>query len=118
LTFLGFLVVAASPWEIEFYELANGEQPCQDWLDRLSDGRAKARINLRLDRVRAGNFGDYKSVGQGVFELRMSFGPGYRIYFGILGEAVILLLLGGDKGSQAKDIQRAQEFWKDYRRGK
>jgi hypothetical protein len=72
---LEFLIVAAPDWEIEFYELANGDQPCQDWLDCLSDSRAKARINLRLDRLCDGNFGDYKSVGQGVLELRMPFGP-------------------------------------------
>jgi putative addiction module killer protein len=110
--------VAASHWEIEFYEMANGEQPCQNWLDSLSDDRTKARINGRLDRLCAGNFGDYKSVGQGVFELRMPFGPGYRIYFGIIEETVILLLLGGDKSTQVKDIQRAQQFWQDYKRSK
>jgi putative addiction module killer protein len=115
---LGFLIVAAPAWEIEFYAMANGEQPCQDWLDCLSDSRAKARINLRLDRLCDGNFGDYKSVGQGVLELRMPFGPGYRVYFGIIGERVILLLLGGDKSTQARDIPRAQQFWRDYRRAK
>jgi putative addiction module killer protein len=115
---LGFLTVAAPAWEIEFYAMANGEQPCQDWLDSLSDRRAKTRINLRIDRLCEGNFGDYKSVGQGVFELRMPFGPGYRVYFGIIEETVILLLLGGDKSTQTKDIQRAQAFWRDYRRSK
>jgi len=65
--------------------------------------------------VRLGNFGDCKSLGDGVFELRMTFGPGYRVYFGREGEQVIVLLCGGDKSTQDKDIGRAKAAWTDYR---
>lgn len=90
--------------------------PFQDWLDRLKDQVAIARIRARLDRVRAGNFGDIKSLGGGVEEIRFSFGPGFRIYFGVDRGALVILLIGGDKSSQARDIKRAHEYWDDYQR--
>ena len=68
-------------------------------------------------RIESGNLGDHKSVGGGVVELRIDFGPGYRVYFGMDGAALILLLTGGDKGSQRKDIKRAQLLWSEYLRG-
>jgi putative addiction module killer protein len=80
----------------------------------LKDATARARIRSRLDRVEQGNYGDYKSVGEGVYELRFFFGPGYRIYFGEDGEITVLLLCGGDKTSQRRDIIQAQSFWQDY----
>ena len=78
------------------------------WLSALRDAHAKARIALRLDRVRAGNLGDVKPVGEGVSELRVDVGPGYRLYFMQRSGQVILLLAGGDKSTQTRDIQRAQ----------
>jgi putative addiction module killer protein len=69
-------------------------------------------------RFELGNLGDHKSVGAGVWEARLAFGPGYRIYFGRDGESIILLLLGGAKASQARDIRRAQGFWRHYREAK
>ncbi|MBK8750883.1 MAG: type II toxin-antitoxin system RelE/ParE family toxin [Candidatus Competibacteraceae bacterium] len=78
------------------------------WLAALRDVHAKARIAMRLDRVRAGNLGDAKPVGEGVSELRVDVGPGYRLYFTQRSGRVILLLAGGDKSTQARDIQRAQ----------
>ncbi len=87
-----------------------------DWLVRLKDRRAVARIAVRLDRLAAGNPGDVKSVGEGVSELRIAYGPGYRVYFMQRGVIVILLLCGGDKSSQTKDIKTAKalaEKWKD-----
>jgi putative addiction module killer protein len=71
-------------------------------------------IRARLDRVEAGNLGDYKVVGKGVGELRIDYGPGYRVYFGQLGTTVIVLLCGGDKSSQDEDIRQAIEYWTDY----
>ena len=85
-----------------------------DWLNALKDARTRARIRRRLDRVRLGNLGDYQSVGEGVYELRLFFGPGYRIYFGARDDTIVLLLCGGDKSTQSKDIKRAKSYWKTY----
>jgi putative addiction module killer protein len=71
-------------------------------------------VRARLNRIRLGNFGDCKSVGGGVVELRIDFGPGYRVYFGRDGRLVVVLLCGGDKRTQARDILRAREYWKEY----
>ena len=78
------------------------------WLDSLSDATGRSRIAKRLARVELGLMGDAKSVGGGVSELRVDHGPGYRVYFTRRGQAVVILLCGGDKGSQARDIARAQ----------
>lgn len=80
----------------------------RDWLDQLADRQGRARILSRLDRFALGNLGDVKSVGEGVSELRIDTGPGYRIYFMPRGKAVVLLLIGGDKKSQARDIATAK----------
>jgi putative addiction module killer protein len=74
----------------------------------------QAAVDARLTRVRAGNFGDCKSVGGGVFELRISFGPGLRVYYGMHGQKIIVLLGGGDKGGQRRDIRRAQKLWQQF----
>lgn len=81
----------------------------------MRDASAQIAIAVRLARVRLGNFGDSKSVGAGVRELRIGVGAGYRVYFGRDGEAVVILLCGGDKGSQKRDIETAKEYWADYR---
>ena len=78
-----------------------------DWLTRLRDVSARARIAKRIDRIAQGNFGDAKSVGNGVSELRFTFGPGYRVYYTRRGDVVVILLCGGDKASQSRDIERA-----------
>ena len=86
------------------------------WLSRLKDRRAIARIADRLDRLAMGNPGDVKPVGEGISELRIAYGPGYRLYYMQKGSIVILLLCGGDKSSQSKDIKNAKalaEKWKD-----
>jgi putative addiction module killer protein len=81
---------------------------------RNLDRAVAARVQARILRFELGNLGDHKSVGAGVWEARLAFGRGYRIYFGRNGESVILLLLGGTKASQRRDVRRAQEFWRDY----
>jgi putative addiction module killer protein len=85
------------------------------WFSSLRDARAKARIIMRLDRVRAGNLGDVKSVGNQVYEMRVDVGPGYRLYYTQRGKTILLLLCGGDKSTQPRDIKRAtvlaQELW-------
>ena len=94
------------------YLTADGRNPYRHWLGTL-DRAVRARVQARVLRFELGNLGDHKSVGAGVWEARLSFGPGYRLYFGKDGDAVILLV-GGVKASQAKDIGRAQAFWRDY----
>jgi len=86
----------------------------REWLNRLDDVKTRARIDARLLRARLGNLGDAKSVGGGVYELRLAFGPGYRIYFGLDGPRILVLLVGGDKGSQRADIKWAKLYWEDY----
>ncbi len=89
-----------------FYEDAKGNEPFTDWLNSLRDSTTRRRILKRLFRVEQGNYGDHKSVGDGVHELRFFFGSGYRVYFGEDGDTIVVLLIGGDKASQTKDIQK------------
>ena len=98
------------------YETQEGEVPFRAWLLAFKDATVRARIRTRMDRLLLGNFGDCKPVGGGVSELRLHFGPGYRVYFGIDHDANIILLLGGDKSKQERDICRAQQFWADHLR--
>ncbi|MDE0228100.1 MAG: type II toxin-antitoxin system RelE/ParE family toxin [Spirochaetaceae bacterium] len=80
------------------------------WMNQLRDKRAKARIAIRIDRVEEGNFGDHRSVGGGVSELRVHVGKGYRVYYAIRNEMIVVLLCAGDKSTQAQDIKRAQQM--------
>ena len=100
--------------ELKEYLTSTGSNPYRQWFDSLRDTKTKARIESRLTRIELGHPGDHKPVGQGVFELRLMFGSGYRIYFGLDGENIILLLIGGNKNSQATDIKKAQKYWSDY----
>jgi len=99
--------------EILEYRDDDGRAPFREWLREL-DGSVRARVRTRIDRMERGNFGDFKSVGGGVFELRMDFGPGYRVYFGRHGNVVVVLLCGGDKSEQRSDIERAKSFWRHW----
>ena len=101
--------------QIIVYQTENGKEPFNDWLDSLKDAQTVARIISRLGRVELGNYGDTKSVGEGVKELRYTFGAGYRVYFAEVDDTLVLLLCGGDKGSQKRDIKTAQSYWQDYR---
>ena len=83
------------------------------WIDSLSDIRARARILVRIERLAVGNPGDVKPVGEGVSELRIDYGPGYRVYYKKIGQTLIILLAGGDKRTQSKDIKSAQRLAKD-----
>lgn len=89
----------------------------REWLEALRDRRAVARILSRIDRFKFGNPGDVAPVGEGVSEMRIHYGPGYRVYFAQRGSEVVLLLCGGDKSSQAEDIERAKELAKEWRDG-
>jgi putative addiction module killer protein len=103
------------PREIEVYETSNGQAPFTEWFASIQDTKTQTRIRGRLDRVEAGNFGDCQSVGDGVFELRLHFGQGYRIYFGEVANTIVLLLCGGEKSSQTQDIERAKIYWREYK---
>jgi putative addiction module killer protein len=98
---------------IREYVSVEGKNYFREWLDSLTVP-VRARIQARILRFETGNLGDHKSVGEGVWEGRIMFGPGYRIYFGKEGRSIILLLLGGDKSSQTGDIRKARQFWKEY----
>lgn len=106
----------SAPKELRIYETADGKRPFDEWLDDLGDKATLARVAARLNRVALGNLGDVKSVGGGVNELRLAFGSGYRIYFAQDGDRIVLLLCGGDKGSQPRDIRAAKRYLEDYRR--
>ena len=101
--------------EVLVYSRSDGSEPFSGWLRGLRDGTARSRIRQRVAPVRLGNFGDARSLGDGLFELRVHFGPGYRVYFGREGDRVVILLSCGDKGSQKRDIERAKRYWKDQR---
>lgn len=103
-------------YEILDYLAPDGRCPFKDWLSALADRVARAKIAARVQRLAAGNFGDCKPVCEGVWELRIDQGPGYRVYYARAGERTILLLVGGDKRRQQADIETALEYWKDWQR--
>lgn len=104
------------PREIEIYRTPGGKAPFENWFYSLKDKSARRKIRVRLDRAEEGNLGEYNFVGQGIYELKINYGPGYRIYFGQEGTKLIILLCGGDKHTQRRDILKAQECWEDYSR--
>jgi putative addiction module killer protein len=99
---------------LRHYVAADGRDPFGRWLSGLRHAQARARIEVRLGRMERGLFGDCKSVGEGVMGLRIDWGPGYRVYFCRDGDAIVILLVGGDKRAQAKDIRNAITYRKDY----
>lgn len=105
----------AKPKQVIVYADADGTEPFTDWLNSLRDVMGRKRILLRLTRLAAGNYGDCEPVGEGVSELRMFFGPGYRVYFGEDAGNVVILLCGGDKSTQDNDIEQAKIYWQEYR---
>lgn len=101
--------------KVIIYMTKSGKEPFTDWLDDL-DKPARAIIRTRLNRLELGNFGDSKTIKgyPGIRELRIDYGPGYRIYFGMKGLTIVILLTGGDKKSQTRDIEKAKRYWTDY----
>ena len=100
--------------DIQKLELENGRVPFDDWFESLGDLRMQAAVDARLARVRVGNFGDYKGVGAGVFELRINAGPGLRVYYGEHRKQLVILLGGGDKATQTRDINRTKQLWQQW----
>jgi putative addiction module killer protein len=101
--------------EIRRYVNRAGIDVFGDWLSRLADIRAQAKVASRINRLAAGNFGDCKPLREGVWELRIDWGPGYRVYYAMVGKVCVLLLCGGDKRKQSSDINRALQYLKDYK---
>ena len=106
----------AIPKELRIFVTEEGSEPFSEWLTSLRDIKARAKIRVRLDRVSLGNLGDSHGLGEGLQELRIDYGPGYRVYLGQEGETIVLLLCGGDKSTQTKDIEKAKRYWNEYRR--
>ena len=98
------------------YQAEDATEPVTEWLNQLRDRQTQARLRIRLRRLEAGNFGDCHPVGEGVSEFREHMGTGYRVYFGRHGQKVVILLCGGDKKSQERDIRQAKRFWADWKR--
>jgi putative addiction module killer protein len=106
--------MTANVIEVLEYLTEDGRCPFREWLLGLRDREARARVRTRIDRISLGNFGDCRGIGGGVSEVRIDYGPGYRVYFGRRGNAVVILLSGGDKRTQVQDIALAQAYWADY----
>lgn len=103
---------------IVIFKREDGQQPFRTWLNGIRDQRTVRKIEARVARIRLGNFGDSKPVGEGVIEYRIDYGPGYRAYFGRDGETIVVLLCGGDKSTQNKDIALAKQYWNEYKEKK
>ena len=101
--------------EVRHYLARSGKDVFDEWLSRIGDARAQAKIAIRIARLAAGNTGDCKSLGRGLYELRVDWGPGYRVYFANIGKEIVLLLGGGDKRTQASDIESAFQCLEDYK---
>lgn len=105
--------------DIILYTTSTGKQPFVDWKKKL-DTKTSAVVSARIARIRDGNFGDCKPIkgGDGVYEFRIDYGAGYRIYYAKSGTTIIVLLVGGDKGSQDRDIAKAKRYWLDFKEQK
>jgi len=101
-------------YEIQHYLTDNDKNIFLNWFRNLKNIKAKIAIDKRLDRLMLGNFGDRKFCRNGVFELRIDIGAGYRVYYAISGKQIVLLLCGGDKNTQNKDIELACTYWQDF----
>ncbi|KKZ15798.1 addiction module killer protein [Serratia marcescens] len=104
-------------YKSQFYQDQSGKQPFKEWLDKLQqkDRIAAAKIDTRIDRAETGNFGDHKFEREGVWELRIDYGPGYRVYYSMEDGQIILLLIGGSKKTQAADLDKAVNYLKDFK---
>lgn len=104
--------------QLEYFELSAGQYPFREWLLGLKDPATRHRLEVRLRKLELGNPGKWKALKDGVIELKEDFGPGFRIYLGEDGATLVILLCGGSKGSQARDIDKARNYWHLYRERK
>lgn len=102
------------PRQLVYFELSEGRYPFRDWLRSLTDAMVRRRLKARLRKLELGNPGHWRSVGAGVIELKEDFGPGFRLYVAEDGPVCVVLLAGGIKAGQAKDIQMARDYWHQY----
>jgi len=106
------------PKQVDIYLDSNGKAPFSAWINALADIKGRAKIRERIARLRLGNMGDCEPIGEGISELRIHYGPGYRVYFGQDGNEIVVLILGGSKRTQNQDIKTAKVLWKDYKERK
>lgn len=99
-----------------YYQRTDGIIPFERWFEGISDVVTAAIVLRTISKLARGNHGNVKTVGEGVFEARIDHGPGYWIYFGQKGQRLVIILCGGDKGSQGRDIDTAKDYWRDYKR--
>lgn len=111
------MLPSRSMLEIRYYVAASGVEPFAEWFAEL-EALARAKVTRAIARMEQGNLSNVKSVGEGVLEYRIDFGPGYRVYFGRDGDTLVILLTGGTKKRQQRDINAAHAYWQDYKRGK
>jgi putative addiction module killer protein len=111
-----YSLLSETPLELRHYLTSAGRDPFQEWLDALRDTVGRSVVLRRLDRLSGGNLGDCRPCREGVWELRIDFGPGYRVYYAIDSTTTVLLLFGGSKCGQAADIETAVRYWRNYRR--
>lgn len=107
---------AVTPIQVEFLKLEDGAKPCAVWIRSLTDLKARAAVVARISRLEQGNLGSCRSLGEGLGELKIDVGPGYRVYYGLQGATLVIILTGGDKGSQARDITEARRLWREWKK--
>jgi putative addiction module killer protein len=108
----------ASERTVQYHRTADGKFPFKDWLDGIADRKVLAAVDARIARFRGGNLGKSEPIGGGVSENKIDYGPGYRLYYGIDGKDIVILLLGGNKSTQNADIKTAQGYWEEHKRHK
>jgi len=101
--------------ETDIYKAPDGKEPYTEFLNSIRDRKAVSKIRIRLTRAESGNLGKHRTVGQGVIELKIDYGPGYRVYVALFGSEWIIVLHAGDKSTQERDIRLAQDYWRYYR---
>ena len=103
------------PRIVHNYQTISGNKPFGEWFASLKDRKTRSLVRIRINRLRLGNFGDCRHLGEGIYELRINYGPGYRVYFGDLDGEHVILLCGGDKKTQTRDIEKARKYWQELR---